>query len=88
MGIIHAVQSLVVKCEFPIWMQYAVVFYAFSILALFLNFYFQAYIKSHRKQKVIFYIVFYISAIIQAFGEGMTASIFLHAPLFRKIFLL
>ena len=52
-GIIHASQSLLVGCEFPLWMQYAVVFYAFSILLLFLNFYFQAYIKSHRKPKVI-----------------------------------
>lgn len=50
-GIVHAVQSLFVKCEFPIWMQYAVVFYGFSILLLFLNFYFQAYIKSHRNIK-------------------------------------
>ncbi|KAH3882565.1 elongation of very long chain fatty acids protein 4-like isoform X1 [Dreissena polymorpha] len=50
-GIAHALQSLVFQCEFPLWMQYAVVFYAGSILALFLNFYFQAYIKSHRKEK-------------------------------------
>ncbi|XP_060582398.1 elongation of very long chain fatty acids protein 4-like isoform X2 [Ruditapes philippinarum] len=49
-GIIHAVQSLVLSCEFPLWMQYAVVFYASTILALFLNFYFQAYIKSHRRK--------------------------------------
>ncbi|XP_045176651.2 elongation of very long chain fatty acids protein 4-like isoform X1 [Mercenaria mercenaria] len=49
-GIIHAVQSLVLRCEFPLWMQYAVVLYASSILALFLNFYFQAYIKSHRRK--------------------------------------
>jgi len=53
-GIFHAVQSLVVGCEFPLWMQYAVVAYAGSILALFLNFYFHAYIKSKR-QKVHFY---------------------------------
>nr|WDP79934.1 elongase of very long chain fatty acids 4a [Ruditapes philippinarum] len=49
-GIIHAVQSLVLSCEFPLWMQYAVVFYASTILALFLNFYFQAYIISHRRK--------------------------------------
>nr|QCF41171.1 Elovl4_a [Sinonovacula constricta] len=49
-GIIHAAQSLIMRCDFPLWMQYALVFYAFTILCLFLNFYFQAYIKSQRKK--------------------------------------
>lgn len=54
MGIFHAVQSLVVRCDFPLWMQYAVVAYAGSILALFLNFYFHAYIKSQRQKVSVF----------------------------------
>ncbi|VDI14525.1 Hypothetical predicted protein [Mytilus galloprovincialis] len=49
-GIAHAAQSLVRQCEFPMWMQWALVFYAFTILCLFLNFYFHAYIKSVRRK--------------------------------------
>ncbi|KAJ8299318.1 hypothetical protein KUTeg_023378 [Tegillarca granosa] len=49
-GILHAVQSLIFKCDFPEWMHWALVFYAFTILMLFLNFYFHAYIKSMRQK--------------------------------------
>ncbi|XP_052067035.1 elongation of very long chain fatty acids protein 4-like isoform X2 [Mytilus californianus] len=49
-GITHAAQSLFMQCEFPMWMQWALVFYAFTILCLFLNFYFHAYIKSVRRK--------------------------------------
>lgn len=52
MGITHAIQSLVVGCDFPDWMHWALIFYAFTILMLFLNFYFHAYIKA-QKRKVI-----------------------------------
>lgn len=41
----HAVQSLVIQCPYPLWMQWSLVAYGVSILLLFLNFYFQAYIK-------------------------------------------
>lgn len=40
--------SLYVECEFPLWMQYALIGYAFSLIILFLNFYIQAYIKGKR----------------------------------------
>uniref|UniRef100_A0A8W8NF96 Elongation of very long chain fatty acids protein n=1 Tax=Magallana gigas TaxID=29159 RepID=A0A8W8NF96_MAGGI len=50
-GIIHAAQSLVFKCDFPEWMHWALVVYAFTILLLFLNFYFHAYVKSMKKKK-------------------------------------
>lgn len=50
-GIIHAAQSLVFKCDFPEWMHWALVIYAFTILLLFLNFYFHAYVKSMKKKK-------------------------------------
>lgn len=49
-GVFHAVQSLIVQCPFPLWMQYSLIFYGITILALFLNFYFQAYIKSYQKK--------------------------------------
>ncbi|KAI0230196.1 Elongation of very long chain fatty acids protein 4 [Lamellibrachia satsuma] len=41
----HAVQSLLIQCPYPLWMQWSLVAYGVSILLLFLNFYFQAYIK-------------------------------------------
>ncbi|XP_069134116.1 very long chain fatty acid elongase 4-like isoform X2 [Argopecten irradians] len=50
-GIIHAAQSLFFRCDFPEWMHWALCLYAFSILLLFLNFYFHAYIVSLRRQK-------------------------------------
>ncbi|KAK6186354.1 hypothetical protein SNE40_008405 [Patella caerulea] len=50
-GITHAVQSLVFGCDFPAWMHWALIFYGFSILFLFLNFYFHAYIKAQKDKK-------------------------------------
>ena len=44
-GMVHAAQSLLVSCKYPIWMQWALIVYGMSILGLFLNFYFHAYIK-------------------------------------------
>lgn len=50
-GIAHASQALVIRhCGFPAWMHYALIFYAFTILLFFLNFYFHAYIKGPQKQ--------------------------------------
>lgn len=46
LGIIHTAQSIYVQCDFPAWMQWTLLAYAFTILSLFLNFYYQAYIKS------------------------------------------
>ncbi|KAL3841944.1 hypothetical protein ACJMK2_020021 [Sinanodonta woodiana] len=51
-GITHSMQSLVVRCDFPEWMQWALIFYGFTILLLFLNFYFQAYIISKNEKQV------------------------------------
>ncbi|KAK3585443.1 hypothetical protein CHS0354_020164 [Potamilus streckersoni] len=51
-GITHAMQSLVMRCDFPEWMQWALIFYGFTILLLFLNFYFQAYVKSYNEKQV------------------------------------
>ncbi|XP_041365542.1 elongation of very long chain fatty acids protein 4-like isoform X2 [Gigantopelta aegis] len=49
-GIIHAAQSLVFGCDFPAWMHWALIIYAATILLLFLNFYFHAYIKAQQKK--------------------------------------
>ncbi|KAL8614268.1 hypothetical protein ACOMHN_007606 [Nucella lapillus] len=49
-GIIHAVQSLATGCGFPRWMHWALIFYAFTILMFFVNFYFHAYIKAQRRK--------------------------------------
>ena len=38
--------SLYIDCDFPKWMHYALIFYAVSLIILFLNFYIHAYIKS------------------------------------------
>ncbi|XP_046552398.1 elongation of very long chain fatty acids protein 4-like isoform X2 [Haliotis rubra] len=45
-GIVHAVQSLGKGCDFPEALHWALIFYAFTILLLFLNFYFHTYLKS------------------------------------------
>ena len=37
------INALRVKCNFPLWMQYAMILYMISFLALFSNFYFNAY---------------------------------------------
>ncbi|XP_012942546.2 elongation of very long chain fatty acids protein 4 isoform X2 [Aplysia californica] len=51
-GIIHALQSLVVQgCNFPEWMHWALITYAFTILLLFLNFYFHAYLKAQHSKR-------------------------------------
>uniref|UniRef100_A0A2C9JPP4 Elongation of very long chain fatty acids protein n=1 Tax=Biomphalaria glabrata TaxID=6526 RepID=A0A2C9JPP4_BIOGL len=48
-GIAHASQSLILKgCGFPEWMHWALIFYAFTILLLFINFYYHAYRSSKR----------------------------------------
>lgn len=49
-GMLHAAQSLVVGCPFPLWMQWALIIYGLTILGLFLNFYFWAYVSPHKKQ--------------------------------------
>ena len=45
-----AAQSLYIGCKFTRWMQYNLIFYGGTILALFLNFYYHAYIKTIKKQ--------------------------------------
>lgn len=49
----HAVVSLYVKCNYPLWMQYALIGYMISFLVLFSNFYIHAYFarkfKRHEK---------------------------------------
>lgn len=50
-GMFHAAQSLFVRCEYPVWMQWALIFYGLSILSLFLNFYFHAYIHPKKTKK-------------------------------------
>ncbi|XP_071104842.1 very long chain fatty acid elongase 4-like isoform X2 [Haliotis cracherodii] len=45
-GIVHAVQSLTNGCDFPEALHWALIIYAFTILLLFLNFYFHTYLKS------------------------------------------
>lgn len=48
-GMAHAGQSLFFGCNFPTWMHWALIFYGLSILLLFLNFYFHAYMKKGKK---------------------------------------
>lgn len=52
LGLSHAAQSLYVRCPFPLWMQWGLIFYGFSILILFLNFYFHAYIRPTKHKQM------------------------------------
>ena len=50
--LIKVTQSMLTGCDFPMWMQWTSVFYGFSLVALFSNFYYQAYIKARQAKKV------------------------------------
>jgi len=50
-GMTHAAQSIYVACAFPLWMQWALIIYGASILALFVNFYFHSYIRPSTAAK-------------------------------------
>lgn len=50
MGLIYATQAIVTGCQYPMWMQWAGIVYGFTIIALFINFYIQAYIKKRPEQ--------------------------------------
>lgn len=41
--LLHAVMSLYVKCDFPLWMKWTFICYMISFLVLFSNFYIHAY---------------------------------------------
>lgn len=41
--LVHAVMSLYVKCDYPLWMQWTFIWYMISFLVLFSNFYIHAY---------------------------------------------
>ncbi|KAK0068481.1 elongation of very long chain fatty acids protein 4-like isoform X1 [Biomphalaria pfeifferi] len=44
-GLLYASQSIYQECDYPLWMEWAGIIYGISIVALFINFYVQAYIK-------------------------------------------
>lgn len=46
----HGVVSLRVKCDYPLWMQYALIGYMISFLVLFSNFYIHAYFAKKRRK--------------------------------------
>ncbi|CAC5381313.1 ELOVL4 [Mytilus coruscus] len=50
-GMIYTLQSLYFDCDFPKWMQYAGFCYGATIIALFLNFYIQTYIRRPARSK-------------------------------------
>lgn len=48
----HGIVSLHVKCDYPLWMQYALIGYMVSFLILFSNFYIHAYFaKKYSKRE-------------------------------------
>lgn len=51
LAIIHAVHSLYIDCNFPKWMHYTLIGYAFSFICLFTNFYIQTYIKKGGRKR-------------------------------------
>lgn len=46
----HGIVSLSVKCDYPLWMQYSLIFYMISFLVLFSNFYLYSYAMRQRKE--------------------------------------
>nr|CAB3242222.1 polyunsaturated fatty acid elongase [Phallusia mammillata] len=48
-AIYHTSMSLYVKCPSPVWMHWALIAYAISLIVLFGNFYMKAYIKRSKK---------------------------------------
>lgn len=50
-GLAFAIQSIYFQCKFPLWMQWAFLFYGTSLIILFSNFYIHAYIKKERLPK-------------------------------------
>ncbi|ELU05135.1 hypothetical protein CAPTEDRAFT_214636 [Capitella teleta] len=52
-GMAHAAQSIYVGCTFPLWMQWSLIVYGLSILSLFLNFYFHAYVKTSSQRQSV-----------------------------------
>ena len=51
LAIIHAIHSLYIDCNFPKWMHYTLIGYAFSFICLFTNFYIQTYIKKGGRKR-------------------------------------
>ena len=49
--LVTCVNSLYADCDFPHWMHYALLFYACSLIVLFLNFYIHAYIKGMMRKR-------------------------------------
>jgi elongation of very long chain fatty acids protein 4 len=50
LAIVMGLNALRVRCDFPLWMQYAMILYMISFLVLFSNFYIRTYnsVKSKR----------------------------------------
>jgi len=57
-GMTHAAQSIYIGCPFPLWMQWALIAYGASILALFINFYFHSYIRPSRSGTQVMIVFF------------------------------
>ena len=45
---VHSVNNIKMQCDFPIWLSVFLFIYAFTLAALFLNFYFKTYKKERR----------------------------------------
>lgn len=48
-ALVMGVRALFIGCDFPLWMQYALVVYMISFLVLFGNYYRTAYLDSKKK---------------------------------------
>ncbi|QQP56340.1 Elongation of very long chain fatty acids protein [Caligus rogercresseyi] len=49
-ALVMGVNAIVIGCDFPLWMQYAMVFYMVTFLILFSDFYYKAYLKKKKIQ--------------------------------------
>ena len=80
MGLVYASQSIYIECEYPVWMEWTGIVYGITIIALFLNFYVQAYIKpkpsgkTHDALKVIMPVIIQIILKLTYFLQLLPSS--------------
>jgi len=53
-ALVLGIKALIHGCDFPLWMQYALVVYMSSFLVLFGNYYRNAYLQQKHQQKMVF----------------------------------
>lgn len=50
-ALVMGVNAIIIGCDFPMWMQYAMVLYMVSFLVLFSRFFYAEYLHRNKKKK-------------------------------------